>query len=327
MAMAFATIGAWAQIDINFEADGIAYAVYGRDNPNRKATVVARADRYTGDVVIPPSIVYNDVTYTVTGIGEEAFRDNDELASVTFPATITAVGSRAFRGCDSMDAVHIADLRAWCLIDLSDNTLRYAHNLYVDGQIVSHLELPAELTKVKAMAFYGADCITSITFPATIERIGQGAFTMCTGLPEIDLPEPLAEIGNEAFSGDAALCRVSLPATLTSIGNMAFASCTSLSSMSSAVQYGTAVTLGRMPFWNTPTASSTLYIPQGSLASYLNLAPWAEWGTITELARCEEPVITLSGSTLAFDCATPDRPRSPVTTLAIDLTNPTLTTE
>ena len=54
---------------------------------------------YHGDVVIPSSVEYEGQTYTVTGIGENAFEKCD-VSSVTLPNTITTLYHGAFWGAD-----------------------------------------------------------------------------------------------------------------------------------------------------------------------------------------------------------------------------------
>ena len=51
--------------------DGIAYTLYAE---SKQATVVAGETKYTGCVVIPESVVYNNGTYSVTSIGNYALQ-------------------------------------------------------------------------------------------------------------------------------------------------------------------------------------------------------------------------------------------------------------
>jgi hypothetical protein len=50
---------------------------------------------YHGDIVIPEQVS----GYTVTGVGELAFDQCDDVPSVQFPKTMKAIEERAFCGC------------------------------------------------------------------------------------------------------------------------------------------------------------------------------------------------------------------------------------
>ena len=50
---------------------------------------------YHGDIVIPETVS----GYTVTGVGELAFDQCDDVPSVKFPNTMKAIEERAFCGC------------------------------------------------------------------------------------------------------------------------------------------------------------------------------------------------------------------------------------
>ena len=62
---------------------------------------------YYWDVDIPASIVYGGETYSVTTIGNDAFRDCKELTKVTIPNSVTTIGRRAFKNCSRLNSVNI----------------------------------------------------------------------------------------------------------------------------------------------------------------------------------------------------------------------------
>ncbi len=53
---------------------------------------------YAGDIVIPSTVFYGGITYTVTSILESTFENNTSVTAVTLPATVKEVGIWAFKG-------------------------------------------------------------------------------------------------------------------------------------------------------------------------------------------------------------------------------------
>lgn len=85
-----------ANADDPVEINGIWYNLITKA---RIAEVTKGTTYYTGDVVIPATIKYEDVTYSVTTIGDNTFKKCSNLTSVTIPNSVTAIGEDAFRGC------------------------------------------------------------------------------------------------------------------------------------------------------------------------------------------------------------------------------------
>ena len=77
------------------EVDGIYY-----DISENNATVTQYED-YSGRIVIPESITFENSLYSVTSIGERAFYWCSSLTSVTIPNSVTSIGDYAFTMCFS----------------------------------------------------------------------------------------------------------------------------------------------------------------------------------------------------------------------------------
>ena len=92
----------------------------------------------------------------VTSIGEWAFSDCSSLTSITLSESVTSIGNGAFEDCSSLTAVHISSIEAWCKISFEDydsNPLYYAHNLYLNGELVTELVIPESVTSIGNYAF------------------------------------------------------------------------------------------------------------------------------------------------------------------------------
>ncbi len=61
----------------------------------------------TGDVTIDASITINGQTYQVTSIAAYAFKDNQNITSLTIPAGVTSIGDNAFNGCINLLVINI----------------------------------------------------------------------------------------------------------------------------------------------------------------------------------------------------------------------------
>ena len=57
------------------------------------------------NIKFPEFLTSNGTRYTVTGIGEGAFRGKKRLKNIIFPATVTNIGSAAFMDCESIEIV------------------------------------------------------------------------------------------------------------------------------------------------------------------------------------------------------------------------------
>ena len=64
---------------------------YRLDEDNQTAEVTEKSGGYAGDVIIPKTIVFNDVTYRVTSIGEKSFNGCYKLTAITIPNGITSI--------------------------------------------------------------------------------------------------------------------------------------------------------------------------------------------------------------------------------------------
>ena len=73
------------------------------------AEVTAKRNGYEGDIIIPETVVFNDVTYRVTSIGEYAFRYCESLTSIVIPDGVTSIERGAFYGCPSLTSIVIPD--------------------------------------------------------------------------------------------------------------------------------------------------------------------------------------------------------------------------
>ncbi len=92
-----ATLFPMLAIAHDFEVDGIYYNVTSEID----LTVEVTSGReygglYSGDVTLPEEVMYDNVQYKVTSIGEFAFYNCVGLTSATIPESVTVIGALAF---------------------------------------------------------------------------------------------------------------------------------------------------------------------------------------------------------------------------------------
>ena len=130
--------------------------------------------------------------------------------------------------------VPITDLEKWMGISFGNefaNPMRYAKNLYLDGELLEELTIPEGITKIGDYVFAGFTNQISITIPSSVTSIGKGAFYDCKGLTSITIPDSVTSIGDYAFSGCTGLTSIVIPDSVTSIGTEAFYYCKGLTSI------------------------------------------------------------------------------------------------
>ena len=162
--------------------DGFVFVYDGR---------AGRLEEYNGnagELVLPDSFAaYGGQTVTQYRIMPSVFADMT-LTSVTIGTGVTSVGSGAFENCTRLTEVHISDLGVWCAIDFdveSANPLSVAGALYLNGNRVTELVIPENVTKIGNYAFYGCEWVGDLTIPAAVKQIGKYAFGGCDNVDEV----------------------------------------------------------------------------------------------------------------------------------------------
>lgn len=167
-------------------------------NDDGKSVTVSGTSESTSEkptqLNIESSISSNGKNYTVTEIGNWAFKEWNTLTEVTLPHTVEIIGFQAFFNCSNLTKVII----------------------------------PEGVRKIGQKAFNGCSQLTSITIPSTIENMNT-AFSGNTALSHVTLTNGISEISYSAFEGCTGLTEVEIPASVNEIRQDAFNGCTNLS--------------------------------------------------------------------------------------------------
>lgn len=128
--------------------DGIYYSLIEKGGV---ATVISGEKKYSGNIDIPRTFVYDDVEYYVTKIGSNAFSNCTQLLSVKMDEGITEIGNSAFYGCTCLNS----------------------------------LILPNSITTIGESAFTDCKSLVSIHIPALLNKVGNEAFSSCEKLEKV----------------------------------------------------------------------------------------------------------------------------------------------
>ena len=220
--------------------------------------------------IIPETVIYNDITYSVTSIGKAAFKDCFSLVVVTLPKSIVSIHEEAFYKCTSLSSITMEN----GIINIEKSAFRYCKSL-------TSITIPSSMTKIGREVFrncsslrsiiwnakYYVDAvyaspfrdiasqITSFTFGDDIEYIP--AF-LCDGmqkLTSITIPNTVVTMGDCVFRGCSSLNTVTMGNAVKNIGNRAFYTCKSLTSI---IIPNSVITIEDGAFWDCTALSSAV---------------------------------------------------------------------
>ena len=178
---------------------------------------------------------------TITGIAGSSKPNSDDgvfcncfrMTSITLPSSMIRIEMGAFNNCTALTAVFFTgSIAEWCKIEFASNPLFYAHNLYINNELVTDLIIPDGITNIGNNVFSGCTGLTSITIPNGVTSIGVSTFSGCTGLTSIIIPDSVTTIEKEAFAGCSGLTEAILGNGVSCIKNATFWNCSNLKSVS-----------------------------------------------------------------------------------------------
>ena len=299
------------------QVDGIWYDF---DGSSKTASVTYRgssyssySNEYTGSVVIPASVTYNEEVYSVISIGEKAFYACTGLTSVTIPNSVTRIGNSAFTGCTGLTSVTIPN-SVTSIGDYAFSSCRGLTSVTIPNSVTSIgmkafiycYYLTSPVYNAHVFAFMPTSYSGAYTIPDGIESIAGGAFERCTDLTSVTIPNSVNNIGSSAFRYCSGLTSpvynahvfafmptsysgaYTIPDGIESIAGGAFESCTGLTSVTIP---NSVTSIGSSAFYGCSSLIS-IYVPCGTLDSYKTAEGWSDYASKIKYAPYPSYAIT-----------------------------------
>jgi hypothetical protein len=211
--------------------DACELLTYSINDDGVSVTVTGHVDgtAATGPLVIPEAKTINGVTYTVTGIGNNAFSGCSGLTGdLVIPNTVTAIGNSAFQSCGGFTgSLTIGNSVTTIGNNAFRNCMGFTGSLVIPDSVTSiggytfmnctgftgNLIIGNSVTTIGPLAFacqYGGNYSGSLVIPNSVTTIGNGAFMNCSGLTgNLDIPSSITSMSS-AFNGCSGFTSITL---------------------------------------------------------------------------------------------------------------------
>ena len=175
----------------DFEVDGIYYNIISASDLTVEVT--NGDNKYSGEVIIPETVVYKSKVLKVTSIGWGAFSGCYYLTSVVIGNSVKWIENHAFRSCSGLTSVVIGN----SVTSIGEGAFHYCNDL-------TSIEIPNSVTSIGVGAFEDCFGLASITIPNSVESIGDQAFDNCKSLKDLRIEdgEGTLSLGCNSYSND-----------------------------------------------------------------------------------------------------------------------------
>ena len=175
------------------------------------------------------SITELTIPSSVKEIREGAFEGCSDLTTVSFEQTEKKeVMSNVFKDCKKLNRVNVKDMASWLNIKFKNensNPLGFAHNLYINDELLTELVIPDGVKTINGFAFNGCESLKTLTISEAVDTIGEYAFQGCNGIAELSIPQNVKSINRYAFRDCAGIKSLILNEGIDSICEYAFTGC------------------------------------------------------------------------------------------------------
>jgi hypothetical protein len=176
----------------DFKEGGLYYNVNG--NEAAVTFEVENVGSYSGDVVIPETVVHNGVEYPVTAIGYKAFCFCYNLTSIEIPNSIDSISSHAFRSCERLQRVVIPN-SVVTLYPCAFNSCTSLKSVVIGNSV----------RVIEEYCFQYCYQLTDVVIGSSVRYLANKAFYDCPSLRKVTClaPEPPAMYAYYSFCDEA----------------------------------------------------------------------------------------------------------------------------
>ncbi|MBR1493420.1 MAG: leucine-rich repeat protein [Bacteroidaceae bacterium] len=187
-------LGVLLSVHANADENGVLIegVYYNLVTTSKTATVTNGGTAYTGAVTIPATVTWEDITYDVTAISMEAFKNCTGLTSISIPSSVSTISGQAFYGCTGLTAVTIPD----GVTSIGNEAFSTCYNL-------ATVVIGDDVKTIGDYAFFYCDALTELILGKRVETIGSYAFAgrYSGKLTSVTIPRSVTFFGDRAFSG------------------------------------------------------------------------------------------------------------------------------
>lgn len=199
----------------NFTVDHILYHV-----TEEGVVEIEGVEEGVTTVAIPKEVTFEEETYQVKAIAENAFAQNRTLSSVTIPGSVKEIPNEAFKGCSSLTTV-----------ELSDGVEKIGQSVFEGCTSLKSTSIPGSVKEIPNETFKGCANLTTIDLADGIEKIGDSAFEGCSKLETLTTPKSVKETGKSLFKDCGSLKEIVVEGDLKEIDEDLFKNCNKLESI------------------------------------------------------------------------------------------------
>ncbi len=276
----------------DFQSGNLLYTILSTDPPCVSLAGHVDGTAAQGELVIPETVNYDGVTYTVTEIGHMAFAQCSGLTgNLLIPNTVNTIKAWAFVDCSGFTGDLVIPNSVTLLLGaafwnctgfdghltLSNSISKIYGSTFSDCRgLNGTLVIPNSVTEIAAQAFANCTGFTgTLVIPNSVTRIsedydytyeGFGSFQGCTGFTQLELPKSLSIIGDYCFANCSGLTgELVIPEGVTKLWQNAFWLCSNLT----GVKLPNSLTgIGYAAFGDCQGLTGTLEIPSSVTEIY-----------------------------------------------------------